>query len=114
MDIYKITGSNVRLERKKKGWTQERLAEKVFVSPQHISQIENGKTNYSLKLLADIALALDVKPQMLLEQEQEQGDRADEQFKRISYILKDCCDSEMKFICSAVFTLKRLLRERED
>ncbi len=56
---------------KMKGLTQEELAEKVNVNPSYISQIERPTKvqAISLKLLYDIADALDVEPYILLHTE---------------------------------------------
>lgn len=45
---------------KKKGWTQERLAEKAGVSKGFLSDVENRGKNISLDLLLKIATALGV------------------------------------------------------
>jgi putative transcriptional regulator len=47
--------------REKKGVTQEELALAAGVSRAHISKIENGKYNGSIKVLSRIAKKLDVK-----------------------------------------------------
>ena len=60
---------NIALYRKRKGLTQENLAELVNVSRTHISKIEARyvHTSLSLEKLFDIADALDVPPAKLLE-----------------------------------------------
>lgn len=45
--------------RKKKGWSQGKLADAVDLSTATISQIENGKTGYTQANLEAIAWALD-------------------------------------------------------
>ena len=54
--------------RKKKGYSQERLAEKVGVSRQHLAAVEapNMNRGLSLELLFSIAAALDIEPYLLL------------------------------------------------
>jgi putative transcriptional regulator len=47
--------------REQKGITQEELAISAGVSRAHISKIENGKYNGSIKVLSRIAKKLDVK-----------------------------------------------------
>ncbi|MCU1384456.1 MAG: transcriptional regulator [Acidobacteria bacterium] len=49
----------LRLQR---GWSQEQLAERAGNTEKHISQVERGKTNVGLDVLASIAsgLAVDV------------------------------------------------------
>lgn len=52
--------------RKSRGLTQVQLAEKVGISQAHISRLENGDDSVSLKLLAELAQALGVRPSDLL------------------------------------------------
>ncbi|SPF40547.1 putative transcriptional regulator [Candidatus Desulfosporosinus infrequens] len=60
---------NVKHFRKLKGLTQERLAEKVEVSPVYISYLECGSKVPSLVLLAKIADALEIDPALLFIQD---------------------------------------------
>lgn len=41
--------------RKSKGWTQERVASELGISTPHVSEMETGKKNPSLKLMDDLA-----------------------------------------------------------
>lgn len=54
--------------RRKKGFTQEQLAEKVGISRQHLAAIESPKMDrgLSVELLFDIAAALEIEPYLLL------------------------------------------------
>ena len=54
--------------RKKKGYSQEQLAELVGISRQHIASVEAPGMNrgISLELLFNIATVLEVEPYMLL------------------------------------------------
>lgn len=58
-------GKRIREERLKKGLTQEQLAEKVDISLNFMSLIENGK-NMSVQTLINLANALDVSIDYLL------------------------------------------------
>ncbi len=62
-------GLNIAFYRKRKGLTQEKLAEIVGLSRNHISKIEAMNINSSLSLdaLFDIAEALDISAERLLE-----------------------------------------------
>lgn len=53
-------GKQVKRFRKARGMKQEDLADAVGISPQHLSNIENGKGKASLKVVANLALRLDV------------------------------------------------------
>jgi transcriptional regulator with XRE-family HTH domain len=41
----KAFGANVRRERVRKGWTQERLAEKAEIATRNLQKIEGGEIN---------------------------------------------------------------------
>ena len=58
-------GRRIKEERLKKGLTQEQLAEKVDISLNFMSLIENGK-NMSVQTLVNLANALDVSIDYLL------------------------------------------------
>jgi len=61
-DIKKMLGANIKLIRKKRKMTQERLAELIDIAPPNISYIENGKFAPSIETLQKIAAALEVEP----------------------------------------------------
>jgi transcriptional regulator with XRE-family HTH domain len=54
-------GARVRDLRKKRGWTQEQLAEAAGRHWTYIGGIERGERNITLEVVADIARALDVE-----------------------------------------------------
>ena len=66
MDYYKI-GQKIRKLRKAHGLSQEELAEKVGISTTHMSHIETGNTKLSLPVFAQIAEALEVRADDLLD-----------------------------------------------
>lgn len=66
MDYYKI-GQKIRKIRKAHGLSQEELAEKAGISTTHMSHIETGNTKLSLPVFVDIAAALEVRVDDLLE-----------------------------------------------
>ena len=51
---------NMKIERVKKGFTQEKLAEISEISTKHITKIEKGKVTPSIYLVYKIAKALEV------------------------------------------------------
>lgn len=67
MRPYKKYGETVRILRKQKEWSQEKLAEKAKLDPKSIVQIENAKRNPTLKTLQKIATAFDVPISKLLD-----------------------------------------------
>ena len=57
---YKSIGLRIKEKRTKLGITQEKLAEKISVSPSYISEIERGSSICSLQVLIDIADILEL------------------------------------------------------
>lgn len=66
MDLCAI-GARIRSAREKAGLTQEELAAAIDISPTHISVIERGIKTPKLETLINIANALDVSSDMLLQ-----------------------------------------------
>lgn len=68
VENYTELGMNIAYFRKKKGLTQEQLAEKAGISRSHLSSIEapNIVKPMSIELLFKIARVLDIQPYMLL------------------------------------------------
>jgi transcriptional regulator with XRE-family HTH domain len=60
MDMRKLVGRNVQRIRKKKGLTQEQLAEISGFSQQYISGLEQGRRNPTVVTLYELASALGV------------------------------------------------------
>ena len=66
MDLCAI-GSRIKAAREKAGMTQEDLAAALEMSPTHISVIERGVKSPKLETLVNIANALNVSSDMLLQ-----------------------------------------------
>lgn len=60
-------GENIRLNRDKSGMTQDELAEKVGISRNYISDLENDRYIPSVKTLTKIARVLNMNLDFLLE-----------------------------------------------
>ena len=65
LDIRKLFGENVKFYRKKMGLSQEQLAEKLDVSPNHISVIETGGKFVTYKMLEKMISIFNVMPSAL-------------------------------------------------
>lgn len=59
-ETFKIIGLNVKKHRKEAKLTQQNLADKFMGDRAKISDIENGKENFMLSTLLDIAEALKI------------------------------------------------------
>lgn len=60
MDTKKMIGIRISEIRKKKGFTQDQLAEKMEISPKYLSSIERGRENPTLNTLINLAQCLEV------------------------------------------------------
>ena len=59
-------GSRIRDARKERNLDQAALAEKLNISMSHMSDIENGRTNFSIEVFMRITEALQVSADALL------------------------------------------------
>lgn len=66
MDLT-LLGNRIRVAREKKGITQEELADRVNISPSHISVIERGVKTARIDTVVRIANELDVSADYLLQ-----------------------------------------------
>lgn len=103
MDYYKI-GQQIRKIRKAHNLSQEELAEMVNISTTHMSHIETGNTKLSLPVLVDIASALEVRTDDLLNNDPAAttGTALDE----IAAVLERCTARESKVITDVVKAAK--------
>jgi len=65
-EIKKLFASNLRAERARKNYTQEKLAELAKISTEYLSRIENEKVCPTILVIANIAKALNVTLDTLL------------------------------------------------
>lgn len=63
---YKVIGNRIQQARMRAGLTQETIAEKLDVSIEHISRIENGHIDFNLKVLFCLADLVKVPPESLI------------------------------------------------
>jgi len=64
--LLKLVGGNIRDARKKKGLTQEELAEKADINPKFLGKVERAETNVSVVTLSKICDALGISLSGLL------------------------------------------------
>ncbi|MFB5561275.1 helix-turn-helix domain-containing protein [Bacillus cereus] len=65
-DFLKLVGENIRFLRKKRGLTQEELAERINLQQAYIGGVERGERNISMLTLQKIALGLEISPDKIL------------------------------------------------
>lgn len=102
MDYYKI-GQKIRKIRKAHGLSQEELAEKVNISTTHMSHIETGNTKLSLPVFVDIAAALEVRTDDLLDTA---ATTTSTSLDEIAAVLERCTAQEAKVIADVVKAAK--------
>ena len=79
-------GAKIKLYRKSKGFTQEKLAELADSTPQTLSGIENGKNFPSFSLLCKIIEVLDIVPYQLFMFD---NSKVDTKSKEFDMVLKE-------------------------
>jgi XRE family transcriptional regulator, regulator of sulfur utilization len=79
MDERKRLGQRIRHLRRIRGYTQERLAERMDINPKYLSSIERGEENPMLDLLIRLAKGLRVE---LYELFQFAGDGSPDQLRQ--------------------------------
>ncbi len=75
-------GERVKKAREHINMTQEKLSEKIDVSPQYISDLERGVVGVALPTLKNICITLGVTSDSLLFGETEKADTS---------VIEDCC-----------------------
>ena len=65
MNIKRIFGENLRIQRKRIGLTQDEFAEKLEIGTNHLAKLETGARFASSELIAKIATALSIPPSTL-------------------------------------------------
>lgn len=68
MDIRQTFGNNLKHYRNLANMSQAALAVKMGVDRAHVSSMERGQQNVTIITLWHAALALDVKPALLLQE----------------------------------------------
>ena len=105
---YKAIGKRIKIARIRADLTQETLAEKISISPTHLSNIETGSTRVSLTTVTAAANALGVTLDDLL---CDSVVHAKVQFHQdIAAILADCDEYEIRIIRDVISSLKDTLR----
>ncbi len=65
-EIIRIFSENVRAERARKQYSQEKLAEMAGITPEYLARIEKEKYSPSLIVIANLAIALGVTVDKLI------------------------------------------------
>lgn len=73
-EINVILGENIKRERERAGYTQERFSEMIDMTTQNLSTVERGMAGVSLKMLRRICDVLKVSADDLLYEKRETSD----------------------------------------
>lgn len=87
-------GKNIRTRRKALGMTQAKLAELLDVSPNHISSIETGKSEASIKIIILLCDILKVTPDYLFLGNMHSNDISTD----LVDIIKCCSEEDQKIL----------------
>ncbi len=108
---YTLIGIRIRKLRKSMKITQDTLSELSGISPQHLSQIESGKTKLSLPTLVNICNALGVTADRLLCDVLSAGNGIlDED---AAAVFSDCTADEKYLMLAVAENLKQTLRVKK-
>lgn len=109
---YQNIGRRIKLYRKRRGLTQNELAERIGKSTVYISYLEGGVKGLSLETLLDIVNALNLTADALLVGNLHNNrQQASEEFKEL---LSDCSFRERRIILDSAYALKEILREHRE
>ena len=112
MDIdYVIIGKRIRELRKKKKWTQARLAEESGIEPSSLSHIERAATKLSLPTLISIANVLDVTLDELVYTNLKKSSHIS--IKIIDEQLENCTPQELSAVAEMVKSTKYILLNKK-
>ncbi|MDE7326192.1 MAG: helix-turn-helix transcriptional regulator [Lachnospiraceae bacterium] len=113
IDYVKL-GKRIRRIREDRELSQEKLAKKIGVSMAHMSNIENGKTKFSLPVLISIADTLGVTPDvLLLEQVNAREKTRGVLIQQVDEQLAECDEAQIFMIEEIVHSAKKLMVEYE-
>lgn len=97
-DLHKQFGQLVAAHRRRRGLTQEALAEKAHLSVDMISKIEVGSTGARFPAIERIASALQVEPAELFSNEIPGGSINRGAFREITSRLTQLAESELNWV----------------
>ena len=111
---YVAIGKRIKQLRREQNNSQENLAMRIDVSIPHMSNIENGKTKFSLQVLLSLAEALNVTPDALLVGLEDGNVARSRIIREIITQLKDCNEGQMQLLMDMFNNFKKLLRRYEE
>ena len=107
METVQRIGARIRIARQKLGLNQSQLAEKANLSPQSISNLENGKAKMSIESFVSILSVLQVSADEILGLNLPEHDK---NIAELQELLFDCTPKEAEAILKMGKQLKETLR----
>lgn len=105
---FKSIGKRIKIARIRTNMTQESVADKIGVTPQHVSNIETGNTSVSLTTLVAIANLLNVSVDELLCDTVLKSKAVF--IKEADDIFKDCNEYEVRVLVDVLKATKSSMR----
>jgi len=68
MVLGEIVARNLRLLRRERGWSQEKLGQNVGISTNYVGMIERQERSPTIKVIEKIAAAFEIDPIELLKE----------------------------------------------
>jgi len=68
MVLGEIVARNLRLLRRERGWSQEKLGQEVGISTNYVGMIERQERSPTIKVIEKIAAAFEIDPIELLKE----------------------------------------------
>jgi len=100
-------GNAIRAARIDKKLTQEKLSEKIDITPAHLKQLESNRRNPSVDVLYKLVRALDLSIDSLFSNI---GDDTKELINRIHLCLERCSVHELQVVYA---TIEAMLKKEE-
>lgn len=91
---YSLIGSRIRKRRNQLKLTQEKVAERVEISPQHMSNIERAISIPSTEVIMRLAIALDTTPDEFLVGAVKHTE-GPEKWRGVAELLRDMDDKQL-------------------
>lgn len=105
---FKAIGKRIKIARIRTNMTQESVADKIGVTPQHVSNIETGNSSVSLTTLVAIANLLNVSVDELLCDTVLKSKAVF--IKEADDIFKDCNEYEVRVLVDVLKATKSSMR----
>lgn len=108
---YRLVGERLRAIRKKRGYTQEQLAEMADISPQHCSGIETGGAKVSLPALVQLCNALEATTDEVLFDSVPAAEKPG-LLREVETVFSDCSAVEVYLMLAQAKSMKEALRAK--